>query len=204
MSIRWKLWIMGAAVATVLVSGCSSEKTEVKTEKPQQVDQKPAQPSPDPVKPPANSGNVFPESATGGFVEGFEFGIGDHTGDVLRQWGEPEHMEYWAGGLYLSYPQVVLFTDARLDNEDHVIDGTVREMGFRPGTDLFGAKVGQTFAEIEAVLGSGYVKHSPDDNKNNEFYGEMWSIEYDLGSYLLVFSGEQEEGPTDSAYYMLK
>lgn len=203
MSMRWKLWVMAAAVAALLVSGCSADKPEDKTEPPQ-AEQSTMTPQSDPVQPPAGTGHVFPESATGGFVEGFEFGIGDYTGDVIREWGEPEHMEYWAGGLYLSYPQVVLFTDARLDNEDQVVDGAVKEMGFRPGTELFGAKVGQSFAEIEAVLGNGYTKRSPEDNKNNEFYGDMWSIEYDLGSYLLVFSGEQEEGPTDSAYYMLK
>ncbi|WP_028559967.1 DUF4309 domain-containing protein [Paenibacillus pinihumi] len=205
--MNWKHFTAGLMISAVLLSGCTAgapANNNIKnTNHDQQTDGQGGNSSQQPPES-GGTGGKFPPSASEGTIDGIDFSIGDLTGDVIRDWGEPENMDYWEGGLYFSYPHIVLFTDARKDSSDQLIDGTIQQMGFREGTELFGAKVGQTFEEIAAVLGDGYTIHSPEDNSHNEFYADTWSIEYEIGSYLLVFSGEEEKGATDAAYYMRK
>ncbi|MBJ6364287.1 DUF4309 domain-containing protein [Paenibacillus sp. GCM10012307] len=202
--MEWKRWTASMIISTVLLSGCAANtpaETINHTNNGQQTDE-----SEEKQVPTSEDGieKKFPSSASEGLIEGIEFGIGDLTSDVIRDWGEPETMDYWEGGLYFSYPRLVLFTDARKDNDDQLIDGTIQQMGFRSGSELFGVKVGQTFEEIAAVLGDGYTMHSPGDNSHNVFYADTWSMEYEIGDYVLVFSGKAEKGATDAAYYMRK
>ncbi|RXZ78788.1 DUF4309 domain-containing protein [Paenibacillaceae bacterium] len=146
-------------------------------------------------------GTSFPADAYAGEVPGISFGIGHLTKDLILELGEPERMDYFAGGLYFAYSEVVFFTDAVWDNDDNLVDGSIRRMGFAVGSSVFGIEIGQTFAEIATRLEAESTLHSPDDNGSNEFYEDEWSLEYEIGKYRLVFTAETEDGPTHAAYF---
>ena len=143
----------------------------------------------------------FPPGAYEGKLEPFAYGLGDYTEGMLEELGEPQAMDYFAGGLYFSYPEVVYFTDAELREDDSVAPGSVKRIGMRPGTELFGVSVGDPFSEIRATLGERGTVRSMAENANDGYYEDQWTLHYTLGDYELVFEANAEDEPTVAAYY---
>ncbi|MFS0722805.1 hypothetical protein [Paenibacillus sp. 1P07SE] len=170
------VWLGGCTPSTVPVEGAVSE-----SEQP---------PGADP----------FPPSAYEGRLEPFAYGLGDYTEALIEELGEPQAMDFFAGGLYFSYADVVYFTDAELSEGDEINHGSVKRIGMRPGTGLFGVTVGDPLPELAGVLGAGSL-HSPEDNVNDGYYEGQWTLHYALGDYELVFTAESEDGPSIAAYY---
>ncbi|WP_020616835.1 DUF4309 domain-containing protein [Paenibacillus daejeonensis] len=143
----------------------------------------------------------FPASAYEGKLEPFAYGLGDYTEGMLEELGEPQAMDYLTGGLYFDYPEVVYFTDAQLREDDSIAPGSVKRIGMRPGTELFGVTVGDTFSEIREILGEQGTVRSMVENANDGYYEDQWTLHYTLGDYELVFAANAEDEATIAAYY---
>jgi len=181
-------WLMFLLLALVL-AGCSSPAQTGPGETP----------GPDAESPPG--ADPFPPSAYEGKLEGLPYGLGDLTEGMIEELGEPESMDYFTGGLYFAYPEAVYFTDASLREDDSVAPGSVKRIGLRPGTSLFGVTVGDAFTAIAGVLGEPSAIHSPADNADDGYYEELWSAHYRIGDYELVFVADTEDGASTAAYY---
>lgn len=143
----------------------------------------------------------FPPGAYEGKLESYDYGLGDYTEGMLEELGEPQAMDYLTGGLYFSYPEVVYYTDAELREDDSVAPGSVKRIGMRPGTVLFGVTVGDTFSEIREVLGEQGTVRSLAENGNDGYYDGLWTLHYELGDYELVFAADAEDHASIAAYY---
>ncbi|GGF86766.1 DUF4309 domain-containing protein [Paenibacillus abyssi] len=209
--MKWRSLAITSAMLAALLSACSSEppsEDQTQNVNTVNIENNDSAPAVDPANEQGEgetdagqSTDRFPAGAYEGKVEGIAYGLGDLTEGITEELGEPDQMDYFAGGVYLSYPNVVFFSDAELDGENNIVDGTIKGMGFGTDNSLFGVTIGQPFEEIAVVLGDGYTMHTPDENVNNEFYAGMWSMEYRVGEYAVIFTAEEENGPTNAAYY---
>ncbi|XEC92892.1 hypothetical protein AB6A23_16025 [Paenibacillus tarimensis] len=211
--MKWRNTLLAAVLLCGLISACSSNENNAVPDQTGTNETDQIQPDIDKTDGSEgqnqDNGNLasdarspFPPSVYEGKIEGVPYGLGDLTEGMQSELDDPESIQYFAGGLYFSFPDVVYFTDADLDEDGIVIDGTVKKLGFRAGSPLLGVVVGQTFDEISAVLGDGYELRTPEDNVNNEFYENAWSMEYAIGNeYRIVFTAEEKEGPTLAAYF---
>ncbi len=131
----------------------------------------------------------MPDSIYEGGIEGIPLKLGDDGNQIIEFMGEPESMDIWGGSYYFMYPTVTFFTDST-DPDDY---GTITMIGLPQGVSLLGITIGQTFNEIQQVLGENHVVFSELD--------EEWEMAYDLGDYSLVFTAIDEDGPTNSIEY---
>lgn len=132
--------------------------------------------------------NEYLKLAYEGKMDGIEFGIGDNTEEVVKKWGEPLEIDYFAGGLYLKYDNIVFFTNGYTD-EGKIHHGEIQNMILFNNKDTYGIKSGMDIYAIEKILGQpnfreiydAYFGPDPDGK-----YGEDNKAYYLAGNYMLV------------------
>jgi len=128
----------------------------------------------------------FSDSLLQGKIEGLPFSLGDDASKIVQTLGEPEASDVWGGSYYFSYPQFVVFTDSSQSSTDGII--AMISINNEYPHPIEGVTIGQTFADIQALLGNGYIEH-----KDTE---EEFVLMYQVGEHLLVFVADDEDGPT--------
>lgn len=132
------------------------------------------------------------KSAYEGKIDGIEFGIGDIGTDIIGKWGEPDESDYFLGGFYLSYDDIMFLTNG-YDETGEVVS----ILFFDKNAEVFGIKLGMTMKEIEKVLGTPDETTSLKDNEQSELYMDNWTTKYKLGNYELTFVHEDKDGPVE-------
>ncbi len=132
------------------------------------------------------------KSAYEGKIDGIEFGIGDKGTDIIGKMGEPDESDYFLGGFYLSYDDIMFLTNG-YDETGKVVS----ILFFDKNAEVFGIKLGLTTKEIEKVLGTADEVISAKDNEQSELYMDNWTTRYKLGSYELTFVHEDKDGPVE-------
>ncbi|WP_027086469.1 hypothetical protein [Cohnella panacarvi] len=112
-------------------------------------------------------------------------------------------MDYFEGGQYFDYGNVIYFTDANYDESNRLVHGQIGIIGFSAGYEIFGLTLGEAdWDQVESTLGTSYVAQSPEDNSESYLLGEMWSYEYRTEHYSLVFYSKTQDGIIDGAFLM--
>jgi len=151
-----------------------------------------SQPKEGPVKEALPQKRDFFELLREGRGENIEFGIGTKTETIVSKWGEADMEDYFLGGIFLTYGNITLFTDA--------IDytGKVAVIGISENTNIFGVKVGMSFSEIKEILGAPVTEMATD--AEDELYGGDWCLVYESGKYKVSFMAKDASSATYAAY----
>lgn len=123
-----------------------------------------------------------------GKMDGIEFSVGDNGEDVVKKWGEPQEMDYFAGGLYLKYNNIVFYTDGYI-YEGKVYHGKILRMTLFNNEGTYGIKSGMSIYEIEEILGVPNFRAIYDDCYRTDpdgFYGEDNIAYYLAGDYMVT------------------
>lgn len=113
------------------------------------------------------------------------FQIGATLTELTNHYGSPTYDDYFMGG------RLVVFEE----KDGYFLDEAENVSGFmisNPNTSIFGANIGMTFAEINAVLPNSSEIFF--DESETQTYVQM----YDIEGYKVSFYSETEDGPTTS------
>jgi len=136
--------------------------------------------------------NELLASVAEGRFDGIEFGVGSTFDDIRSAWGEANSEDYFAGGPYLVYDEVVFF-----GNPDGVVQ-KVAYTGTYYGYTMFGLSNTMTKSQIIDLLGEPDYANSALDNEMNEFAAGSWTIEYVIGLYSLELSFAEENSTLEA------
>jgi len=128
------------------------------------------------------------KKAYGGKIDGIEFGIGAISGDIIDKWGEPDASDYFLGGLYLKYGDIVFFTNG-YDESGKVVNISFSD----ENTEVYGIRLGMMIKEIEEILGTPDAVTSSKDNEESEYYFDNWTTSYVVGNYELIFAHKDKD-----------
>ncbi|MGO4369840.1 hypothetical protein [Paenibacillus sp. 2TAB19] len=142
---------------------------------------------------PMTDANENIEGMYAGQLEGISLVLGDSTELIAEHYGEPVEADYYEGGLYFSYSDVVFLTSAARAEDGTIEHGKIISIALPRGASIGGVVVGDTFDEIEAVMGEGY--------RYGDEEGSGWYLEYAYGDYVVSFSAQEEAGDTMSMEY---
>jgi len=141
----------------------------------------------DEVAPKPSKEDLF-KKAYKGKMDGIEFGIGAISGDIIDKWGEPDASDYFLGGLYLKYGDIVFFTNG-YDESGKVVNISFSD----ENTEVYGIRLGMMIKEIEEILGTPDTVTSSKDNEESEYYYDNWTTSYVVGNYELIFAHKDKD-----------
>lgn len=128
-----------------------------------------------------------------GMLENIPLALGDSTELIEEQYGQPDAVDYYEGGLYFSYPEVVFLTSAAFAEDGSIEHGKIISIALPAGAAIGGVTVGDTFDQIESVMGAG--------ERYEDEYDGGWSLSYAFGDYVVTFTAPEETGQTTSMEY---
>ncbi|MEF2244233.1 hypothetical protein [Paenibacillus sp. IITD108] len=131
----------------------------------------------------------FPNSLYEGKIDGIPLALGDDADKIVELMGEPETIDVWEGAYFFKYPGIIFFTDQVTNGY-----GKIASIAFPVGYSFVGVTVGQTFDEIQEILGE------TDPPSENDLEGG-WTLSYQIGEHLITFDSVDKNGPTTNAIF---
>jgi hypothetical protein len=135
-----------------------------------------------------------------GKIDTLPFKIGSKGNEIIKKYGKPKEEGFFDGAYFITYEKTTYFLNWSTDDKY----GEVLSIGVGRGFKLFGIKVGMPIKNIQKILGKIDHTSPPSLNKEDEEGGTIWKFQYDLDKFILEFTSEVKNGPTNSAFLYLK
>lgn len=127
-----------------------------------------------------------------GRMTGLDIALGDTGKQALEALGEPYGWDYFAGGTFLDYDEVVLFCTINWEEEENP-HGEVVRIAYRGRREVYGINLGMNQEDVRTLLGEPETVYQ-DPGGEDEFYLDNLVWTYNAGENQVVIVFDRADG----------